>query len=77
MANINRGRQTYERLIDEGWHFDHSALCSSYRGAGTVSEMQTCGGFDYCRVHYGRVVKGRYQVTDVMRRAVQSAEVVG
>lgn len=61
-------------LIDAGWKEDHTALVSQYRTAGTISTMRSHDGYDYCRVHHGRVKsKGRYQVTTVMRRSVDAA----
>ena len=62
---------TEVRLTAAGWEYDHTATCSIYSPAGSVTAMQTRNGYEYCRVHCGRCV-GRhcYQITYVYRRAL-------
>lgn len=73
MKQIKRtaGEKAIERLEAQGWECSHDATCNRYQFAGTVSEMRTRGGYEYCRVHHGKSV-GRwcYQLTTVMRRPV-------
>ena len=60
---------TLEKLEKDGWTIDHSALCSYYRYAGSISEMASRRGREYCRLHVGKCV-GRYQKTLVLSRAI-------
>lgn len=61
--------EVVDRLENEGWRFDHTALVNRYRYAGTVTPMQTRKGMEYCRVHHGECVGHRsYQVTTVMSK---------
>lgn len=59
---------TIEKLINNGWKISHSALVSRYCFAGAVTPMKKRNGKEYCRVHHGKSVKGRYQITTVMER---------
>jgi hypothetical protein len=66
---ITRGWATIAELVDQGWTISHSALCATYRYAGSVSAMQTRKGREYCRVHHGKTVGVHtWQVTTVMTR---------
>lgn len=59
---------TIKKLIDNGWRISHNALVSHYCFAGSVTPMRSRNGKEYCRVHHGKSVKGRYQITTVMER---------
>lgn len=60
---------TEERLTAAGWEYSHTATVNFYSPAGTVTDMQTRKGYEYCRVHCGRCVgRNCYQITYVYRR---------
>ena len=59
---------TIEKLINDGWKISHNALVSQYCFAGAVTPMKSRNGKEYCRVHHGKSVKGRFQITTVMER---------
>ena len=66
---------TIKTLEDQGWTISHTALCPTYRCAGSVSPMQTRKGVEYCRVHHGKSIPGKgysYQLTTVMSRRLDS-----
>ena len=67
---MTRAEVTRERLEAEGWYFDRYATSRGYRPAGTVSEMATRKGFEYCRIHEGKCCgkNKESQETIVMRR---------
>lgn len=58
-------------LEKEGWIYDHTAMKGEYYGSGHVEKMQPRNGFNWCRV-YTSLVRGRYTVTHVYRKAVES-----
>ena len=61
-----------EDIIEkEGWIFDHTAMRSEYLGSGRVEMMKNRKGFNWCRV-YTSIVRGRYTVTHVYRKAVEA-----
>lgn len=62
-----------ERLKAEGWEYDHSAMQRGYKAAGTVEDMATRKGFDFCRVYTSTCSgKNKYQLTYVYRKEVES-----
>jgi len=63
--------ETIRTLEREGWKFCRESLCSGYRSAGSITPMENHGGYEYVRVHHGKVnFKGfhGYQITSVLRR---------
>ena len=74
----NKYDQTIERLEAAGWIYSHTATVRNYRYSGTVSNMQSRGGYEFCRVHIGKsynVKSGGYwytlQLTRVFRRCIK------
>lgn len=66
---MKRGDMAVEKLREAGWEYVHDTLVYVYRPAGTVSSMCSRMGYEYCRVHHGRVVgQHTHQLTSVMRR---------
>lgn len=68
---MTKGYKTYLKLKDEGWTFVHEAAYHGYKSAGTISPMNSKGGFEYCRIHQGKSVGSshKYQLTTVMKRS--------
>lgn len=63
--------EVVNKLIDNGWSIDHTALYNGYLFAGTISPMKTRNNIEYCRVHTGKCkTEHTYQITIVMKRGI-------
>lgn len=48
---MTKAEKTQLELVRQGWKYDHRALVKGYNYAGTVDDMRSKDGFDYCRVY--------------------------
>ena len=69
---MTRTESTEKELCEKGWKFDHPATIKGYLAAGSVSQMRSRHGYEYCRVHTSKTKHcGQYQITIVYRRKLQ------
>ena len=66
---MTRSEITEAKLEKEGWTYDRTATSRGYKAAGSIDEMQSRGGYEYCRVYTSECKgKDKYQLTHIYKR---------